>query len=86
VGVKLPLFYNVSGGEIGSRLTRGLLILQYADDIVIYASGAIRESLQESMNSVDVILSDLGLSISAAKSEVVLFLKKRNMLAIFDGV
>jgi hypothetical protein len=64
---KFTSIYNVGGAEIDSRLTRGVSTLQYADDIVIYASENIlqrvQKSLQESLNSVDVLLYFLGLSI-----------------------
>jgi retron-type reverse transcriptase len=59
-----PLLYNIGGTEIDSRLTRGVLILQYADDIVIYASGNIFQRilklLQGSLNSVDVFFVQFG--------------------------
>jgi hypothetical protein len=61
-------------------MVRGVSLLQYADDLVIYASGfivqRIHESLQKSFDAVSVFLSDLGLSISATKSEVVLFSRR----------
>jgi hypothetical protein len=56
-------------------------MFQYPDDIVIYASGNILQRvrelpLQESLNSVDVFLSDLGLYMSATKFEMVFLSKK----------
>jgi hypothetical protein len=51
------LLYNVVGAGKDSRLMIGGSILQYTDEIDIYASADIlhkgRESLQESLNSVE---------------------------------
>jgi Reverse transcriptase (RNA-dependent DNA polymerase) len=75
-----PFLYNVGGSGIDVQMVRGVSLLQYADDLVIYASGfivqRIHESLQKSLDAVSVFLSDLGLSISTTKSEVVLFLSR----------
>jgi hypothetical protein len=50
-----PLLYNVG---IDAQMVRGVSLLQYADDLVIYASGfivqRIRESLQKSLDAVSV--------------------------------
>jgi hypothetical protein len=64
-----PLLYNVDGAGIYSRLTRGVSILQYADDIVIYASSESSRVFEFGWR----FLSNLGLFISAAKSELLLF-------------
>jgi hypothetical protein len=75
--VSSPLLSNVGGSGIDAQMVREVSLLQYADDLVIYASGFIvqrvRESLLKSLDAVGVFLSDLGLSISKSKSEVVLF-------------
>jgi hypothetical protein len=53
-----PITYKLGGAEIDFRMTREVLKLQYADDIVIFASGAmlqrVQELLQESLNLVDI--------------------------------
>jgi hypothetical protein len=36
-----PLLYNVGGSGNDAQIVRGVLLLQYADDLVIYASGFI---------------------------------------------
>jgi hypothetical protein len=36
-----PLLYNVGGSGIDAQMVRGVSLLQYADDLVIYASGFI---------------------------------------------
>jgi hypothetical protein len=47
------------GARIDSRLTWGVAILQYADEIVIYAAGnilqSVRGSLQKFQHSVDAM-------------------------------
>jgi hypothetical protein len=54
-----PITYNLGRAEIDFRMTREVLKLQYADDIVIFASGAmlqrVQELLQESLNLVDIL-------------------------------
>jgi hypothetical protein len=76
------LLYNVGGAGIDWRLTSGISVLQYTDNFVIYASGnvlqRVRESLQQSLDLVDIFMSDLGLSIITTKSEVLLFSNKRS--------
>jgi ribonuclease HI len=75
-----PLLYNINGADIDLVLTPGVSILQYADDIVLYKSGRIlqemQESLQSSLDAIEVFYSDLGLNISSDKSEIVLFSKR----------
>jgi hypothetical protein len=59
------LLYNVGGSGIDAQMVRGVSLLQYADDLVKYASvfivQRIRESLQKSLDAVSVFLSDLGI-------------------------
>jgi hypothetical protein len=58
VSVLSPLLYNVGGSGIDAQIVRGVSLLQYADDLVIYASGfivqRICESLQKSFDGVSV--------------------------------
>jgi hypothetical protein len=60
-----PLPYNVGGSGIDAQMVRRVSLLQYADDLVIYASEfivqQIRASLQNSLDAVSVFLSDLDL-------------------------
>jgi hypothetical protein len=59
-----PLLYNVGGSGIDAQMVRGMSLLQYADDLVIYASGfivqRIRESLQKSLDAVSVFFIRFG--------------------------
>jgi hypothetical protein len=60
-----PLLYIVGGSGIDAQMMRGVSLLQYADDLVIYASGLIvqliRESLQKSLDaSVSVFFIRFG--------------------------
>jgi hypothetical protein len=49
---------NVGGSGIVAKMVRKVSLLQYVDDLVIYASGfivqRIRESLQKSLDAVSV--------------------------------
>jgi hypothetical protein len=53
-----PLLYNVGGSGIDAQLVIGVSLLQYADDLVIYASRLIvqriREYLQKSLDAISV--------------------------------
>jgi hypothetical protein len=58
-----PFLYNVCGSEIEAQMVRGVSLLQYADDLVIYASGFIvqqtRESMQKSLGAVSVFFNPI---------------------------
>jgi hypothetical protein len=51
-----PFHYNVGGSAVDAQKVRGVSLLQYADYLVIYASGfivqRIYESLQKSLDAV----------------------------------
>jgi hypothetical protein len=75
-----PLFYNLLGSGMDRFIQSGCNFLQYADDILVYFSHHIFEIasilVQTACSSLRVFFSMLGLTISAAKSEVVLFSRK----------
>jgi hypothetical protein len=60
------------------------LILQYADDLVVCISKkhveAVRDCLQTSLTIVMTWFGDLGLSLSANKSEVMVFSRKNKII------
>jgi hypothetical protein len=47
--VSSPLLYNVGGSLIDAQMLRGVSLLQYADDLVIYGSGFIVQRIRESL-------------------------------------
>jgi hypothetical protein len=60
-----PLLFIVGGPGIDVQMVRGVSLLQYADDLVIYASRfivqRIRESLQKSLDAVSVFFIRCGI-------------------------
>lgn len=76
-----PLLYNVYTYDLDSSVNNSLSILQYADDLLLYATGKIIEQVSESLNTtlgaLKVWLNNNGLDLSPSKSTVVLFSRKR---------
>lgn len=76
-----PLLYNIYTSDLHRSLNIGCHILQYADDLCIYtAVPSIVDagiSMQISLNSLNHWLSAHGLQLSASKSSVVVFSRKR---------
>jgi hypothetical protein len=72
-----PLLYNLLGSGMDRLIPLGCIFLQYADKIVVYSSHHIfkiaRTLVQTACSSLSVFFSMIGLTISATKSEVVLF-------------
>jgi hypothetical protein len=75
-----PLLYNVLETGMDRFIPSGCNFLQYADDIVVYSSHHIFKIastlVQTACSSLSVFFSMSGLTISASKSEVVLFSRK----------
>lgn len=78
-----PILYNIYTYDLQSSIeaTDGLSILQYADDLVFYVVGRsinkLSDSLTCSLASLKLWLDSHGLSLSVAKSSVVLFSRMR---------
>ena len=72
-----PILYTIYTNHIHKVIDPGCKILEYADDIVVFAtSNDIREGiqiLQRNMNNVNSFLENRGLSISLTKSKLIIF-------------
>ena len=79
-----PLLYNIYTKNIHKLLHPHCDILEYADDLVLYASSNDGDNciaiLQESANNVNTFLKKRGLSISPSKSKLVFFPTPTNQL------
>jgi len=77
-----PFLYNLLGSSIDRFVPRGCNILQYADDVVIYASHRLyeiaRALVQTACTSLSVFFDTIGLTISATKSEAMIFSRKHS--------
>lgn len=81
-----PLLYNIYVCDLESSLNNSVNILQYADDLLLYS---INEHLENACSSISVSLNLLknwldnnGLELSASKSEVVVFSRKRTVPSV----
>lgn len=76
-----PLLYNLYTTDLESSVNCFCNVLQYADDIALYyASSSIDEAvtrLNSAVHYLNIWLSDHGLSLSASKSSVVVFSRRR---------
>lgn len=76
-----PLLYNLYTADIGSCLNNDCHILQYADDIALYVTNksieAAASSLCVSLDSLNQWLIPHGMSLSAPKSSMVVFSRRR---------
>lgn len=85
-----PLLYNLYTADIGSCLNDNCHILQYADDLALYVSGNsishAASSLCISLDSLNQWLLAHGLSLSAPKSSVVVFSRRRLIPRISVGI
>jgi hypothetical protein len=63
-------------------------ILQYADDLVVYVSGnhAVRDCLQTSLTRLMTWFGDQGLSLSANKSEKMVFSRKHENPKVLKSI
>lgn len=77
-----PIIFLLYIHSINSTLGSDVSNLQYADDLVIYCSGnnqnQIKQHLNNALKKLEAYFSYLNLNISASKSKVVCFGKKRN--------
>lgn len=78
-----PILYNLYTSSLHLSLNPDCQILQYADDLVLYISSPsisqASSSLQISLDSLSLWLEERGLQLSASKSTVVTFSRKRNI-------
>ncbi|XP_018405977.1 PREDICTED: uncharacterized protein LOC108782257 [Cyphomyrmex costatus] len=78
-----PLLFDIYLRGINENLTEGCFILQYADDLVLYASAkTLAEALsylQPSLDAVNSYLWNRGLELSPSKSTGVVFTNKRSL-------
>jgi hypothetical protein len=82
-----PFSYGFYTSQADRFLPARCSILQYADDLDIYATHYDVEDIQRTIESTCASLNGffrgIGLSISKAKSELVLFLKKHTNTPIY---
>jgi hypothetical protein len=75
-----PIMYNFYTRLVEACLHPLCSILQSADDLVVYISGrhveAVRDCLQTSLTILMTWFGDLGLSLSANKSEMMVFFQE----------
>jgi len=78
-----PLLFNIYLKNVGRHIHKDSHILQYADDIVLFASNKdislARDSLALSLESIFLFLASLGLSLSPSKSQSIIFSRKRKI-------
>lgn len=76
-----PILFNVYTIELHNSLKRGVQILQYADDIVLYHSNSTlqvtKENLQSAVEFFVPKLQQSDLSISPTKSQLCIFTRSR---------
>lgn len=76
-----PLLFNIYLRDITRHVGSEVHLLQYADDLVIYCSGAdlqvVLDHLQSSLDSISEFLIARELELSHSKSQLVLFNRKR---------
>lgn len=76
-----PLLYSIYTADLHSSLNSDCQVLQYADDLCLYIPTTSIDqatgSMQVSLNSLNHWLVSHGLSLSAPKSSVVVFTRKR---------
>jgi hypothetical protein len=81
-----PFLYNSIGSYADRFIPSGCGFLQYADDLVVYMAHRLfnvtRGLVQTACTSLNVFFSSMGLTISASKSEVMLFTTKHKRLPI----
>lgn len=77
-----PLLYNIYTHDLEAFLNGIVSVLQYADDLLIYSINmsipTACNSLTESLTSLKAWLDNNGLDLSANKSSVVVFSRKRD--------
>jgi ribonuclease HI len=77
-----PFSYSFYTSDVDTCIPSDCSIVQYADDLAIYSSNVneifIQNSIQLALFELDKFFSDIGLSISEKKSELVLFSRKHS--------
>lgn len=75
-----PLLFNIYTRDIEDHVPRSVKFLQYADDVVIYASGRnqmhLQYDVQLAIDAVERQYKVLGLDIAPNKSEMMVFTRK----------
>lgn len=83
-GVLSPFLFSLALRRIADHLPRGIGIIMYADDIIIYSRGVDVDlsvtSLQQSFDTLRNWLEQLGLDISLPKTQYTIFSRKRTVL------
>jgi hypothetical protein len=80
-----PFLYSLLGSGVDRFIPAGCGILQYANDVVVYATQRIMEIalVQTACSAFKVFFFDMvGLKISAVKSEATVFSRKRHKLDV----
>lgn len=76
-----PLLFNIYIHKILNHIGGNCSILQFADDIVIYCKNAdkliIKKNLTDSINTLKEWLTSINLNISAEKTKLIIFSRKR---------
>ena len=86
-GVLPPLLWNMTVDDLLTKLNaKGYLAIGYADDIAILISGKFEETLGQLMDEAFRIVEkwclETGLSVNPTKTGLVLFTRKRKLLAL----
>lgn len=85
--LSLTLF-NIYLRDINSSLASNSLLLQFADDIVIFASdshlGVALISVERSLNNLHFFLTDRSLEISPDKTRMMIFSKKKGQGPLYS--
>lgn len=75
-----PLLYNLYTAGIERAIMGNVRILQYADDVAIYAEGkcgpTLQIDIQSSLDAITTSYNRLGLAISPSKTEFMVFTQK----------
>ena len=78
-GVLSPILYLIYVKDLANELPEDVKILQFADDIVIYTttkdSNKAKNSLELAITNIRIKLSNIGLTLSPAKTEYIHFNK-----------
>jgi hypothetical protein len=84
--VLISFLYNVIGSCADRFVPAGCSFLQYADNLVVYVTHRLievaRGLIQTACTLLGVFFSSMGLTISSAKSEYMLFSRKHEHLPI----
>jgi hypothetical protein len=79
-----PFVYNIIWPCAARFIPSRCRFLQYADDLVVYMVHRLFDVahglVQTACTSLNVFFSSMGLTISASKSEIMLFTRKHNRL------